>query len=61
MTPAQAKRLRRFVNRLARAEVDHSWRGAQDPRDVKEIITERNMARHAFDTYITYLVEKGKA
>lgn len=60
MTPAQARRLRRMINRLVAAERDLSWIGAQDPRDHDTIRQEHRLAKHALDTYIHHLTVKEK-
>ena len=58
MTPAQAKRLKRLVNRFAKAEREKSWIGMQDPADRAGILTEYRLAKQAIDTYIIYLTRE---
>lgn len=58
MTPAAkiptppAKRLRRAVRRLVRAEVAYSWRGALPAEDMPAVVRERTAARKALDKMI---------
>lgn len=59
MTPTQARRLRRLINRFAAATRDLSWIGNQHPADHAEIRQEYRLAKHALDTYIQYLTQKG--
>lgn len=61
MTPAQARRLKRMINRLVAAERDLSWIGVQDPRDHAAIRKEHLLAKHALDTYIHHLTVAEKA
>lgn len=58
MTPTQARRLRRMINRFAAATRELSWIGNQDPADHADIRQEYKLAKHALGTYIRYLTKK---
>jgi inosine-uridine nucleoside N-ribohydrolase len=55
MTDKQAKRLRRLINRVVKAEIAKSWEGTQDPLDRHAIDVEARLGKSALDLYIWQL------